>query len=249
MPARRVAARVTGGRNEKPPVGSRARSSRQRRRHLMAHSRLIAGAETSPAHPTVRTITPVDLKDILRRGIDDFLAMPTHAAFLCLIYPVIALVLARLTLGYDVLPMLFPLAAGFPLVGPLAAIGLYELSRQREQGRDVSWKDAFDVFHSPSFGAIAALGVLLLIIFFVWLAVAQTVYEATFGYVPAASIPDFLKRIFTTREGWMLIVLGNGLGFLFALLVLTISVVSFPLLLDRDVGAAVAMLTSVRAVL
>jgi uncharacterized membrane protein len=216
--------------------------------HNMANSHLILGAPSTAEPPAVRVITPADLIDALKRGRDDFLAMPSHAAFLCLIYPVVAWVLARLTLGYDVLPMLVPLAAGFALVGPLAAIGLYELSRQREQGRNVSWKDAFDVFHSPSFGAIAALGFLLLIIFFVWLAVAQSIYEATIGYVPAASVPHFLRQVFTTREGWMLIVLGNGIGFLFALLVLTISVVSFPLLLDRDVGAATAMLTSFRAV-
>jgi len=215
----------------------------------MAHSHLIAGADASPAHPTIRKIGLADLNDALARGIDDFLAMPSHAAFLCLIYPVIAIVLWQLTLGYDVLSLLYPLAAGFALLGPLAAIGLYELSRQREQGRDVSWRDAFDVLHSPSIGAIAALGLLLLIIFFVWLAVAQAIYIAAFGYVPAASIPDFVTRILTTPAGWMLIIVGNGIGFLFAVLVLTISVVSFPLLLDRDVGAAAATLTSIRAVL
>src|SRR5215510_6372704 len=211
----------------------------QQRRPVMARSHLISGATETQVPLAVRKIGLADLKDALARGVDDFMAMPSHAGFLCLIYPFIALVLARLALGYDVLPMLFP----------LAAIGLYELSRQREQGREVSWKDAFDVFRSPSFGPIAALGVLLLIIFFVWLAVAQTIYVATFGYTPAASIPDFLPRVFTTREGWTLILLGNGIGFLFAVLALTVSVVSFPLLLDRDVGAAAAMLTSVRAVL
>jgi uncharacterized membrane protein len=212
----------------------------------MPHSHVIAGA--TPVHLAVRKIALSDLKDVLARGIDDFLVMPSHAVLLCLIYPLVALLLARLTMGYDVLPLFYPLAAGFALIGPLAAVGFYELSRQREQGRHVSWRDAFDVFHSPSFGAIVALGVLLLMIFFVWLAVAQAIYVATFGYAPAASIPDFITRILTTSEGWTLIIVGNGVGFLFALLVFTISVVSFPLLVDRDVGAAPAVLTSVRAV-
>jgi uncharacterized membrane protein len=174
--------------------------------------------------------------------------MPTHAVFLCLIYPIVGLLLARLTLGYEVLPLLFPLAAGFTLLGPFAAIGLYELSRRREQGLDVSWQDAFDVLRSPSRGAIAALGLLLLAIFLIWIAVAQAIYIANFGYEPAASIPDFLHQVFTTPAGSMLIIVGNLVGFLFALLVLTISVVSFPLLLDRDVGAVEAVLTSVRVV-
>ena len=215
----------------------------------MAHSHVITGAAENPAPLTIRKIGVADLMDALKHGYDDFIAMPTHAVFLCLIYPIVALVLARLTLGYDVLPLLYPLAAGFALVGPLAAIGFYELSRQREQGREVSWRDAFDVFHSPSIGAIAALAVLLLIVFAIWIAVAQAIYVATFGYTPAASIPDFLSRVLTTPAGWTLIIVGNGIGFLFAALVLAVSVVSFPLLLDRDVGAAVAMLTSVRAVL
>jgi len=105
----------------------------------------------------------------------------------------------------------------------------------------------FDVFQLPSFGAIAALGLLLTAIFILWLAVAQSIYIATFGYAPL-SIDEFALRVFTTPAGWWLIVVGNGVGFLFALLVLTISVVSFPLLLDRDVGAVEAVLTSYRAV-
>jgi uncharacterized membrane protein len=199
--------------------------------------------------PAVRKIGPRDLVDALKQGFADFWAMPSHVVFIGLIYPLVGLVLGRLVFGYDVLPLLFPLMAGFALVGPFAALGLYEMSRRREQGLDTSWKHAFDVFRSPSFGAIAALGLLLLIIFFVWLAVANAIYVATFGYRPAASVPDFLQQIFTTPEGWMLIIVGNGVGFLFALLVLMISVVSFPLLLDRNVGPAVAILTSFRAVL
>src|SRR5262245_3227307 len=213
----------------------------------MAHSHVIVG--TTPTPLTVRRIGWADLKDALAHGVDDFLVMPSHAVLLCVIYPIVALILGRLTMGYDVLSLFFPLAAGFALLGPFAAVGFYEVSRQREQGRDVSWREAFDVFHSPSFGAIAALAILLLLIFFVWLAVAQAVYVATFGYAPAASIPDFLDRVFTTRSGLLLIMLGNGIGFVFAVVVFTISVVSFPLLVDRDVGAAPAVLTSIRAVL
>jgi uncharacterized membrane protein len=104
------------------------------------------------------------------------------------------------------------------------------------------------VLRSRSLGAIIALGVLLMVIFLVWLAVAQAIYVAYFGYAAPTSIRKFINDVLFTPAGWGLIVVGTGVGFLFAALVLTISVVSFPLLLDREVGAAVALLTSVRAV-
>jgi uncharacterized membrane protein len=214
----------------------------------MARQHAIGEIDLRPALPAIRTIGPDDLKDALLKGIGDFSAMPTHAVFLCLIYPVVGFVLFRLAIGYDVLPLLFPLAAGFALIGPFAATGLYELSRRRELGLDTHWTHAFDVFRSSSLGSILALGACLTVVFLVWLAVAQAIYVANFGDVPAASIPDFVGRVFSTGAGWRLIIVGNVVGFLFAVLVLTISVVSFPLLLDRDVGAAAAVVTSMRAV-
>jgi uncharacterized membrane protein len=213
----------------------------------MAHSHIVSGAESNAAQPVIRKIGISDLRDALSRGVDDFSAMPTHAVFLCLIYPIVGLVLFRLAVGYDVLPLLFPLAAGFALLGPLAAVGLYELSRRREAGLDTNWSHALDVFRSSSLGAIAALGGLLLVIFLVWLAVAQAIYTSYFGYEPAASIPDFVEKVLTTSEGWQMMLVGNAAGLLFAVVVLVLTAVSFPLLLDRDVGAAAAVSTSIRA--
>jgi uncharacterized membrane protein len=215
----------------------------------MSHSHVIAGEGLAQARPQIRKVGLADLKDALARGLDDFLAMPSHAVFLCLIYPVVGFVLFRWVLGANVLPLLFPLAAGFALIGPLAALGLYEMSRRRERGLDASWKHALDVFRSPSLGAIVALGLLLVAIFLTWIAVAQAIYVATFGYTPAASMPDFARQVATTPAGWTLAIVGNGVGFLFAVVALTLTVVSFPLLLDRDVGVAAAILTSARAVL
>jgi uncharacterized membrane protein len=214
----------------------------------MAHVETLPTVVT-PAAPRIRSISPADLKDALDKGMDDFRAMPSHAVFLCLVYPIVGLVLGRLAFGYDVLPLLYPLAAGFALVGPFAAVGLYELSRRREQGLDASWSHAFDVFRSPSFGAIAALGLLLVAFFLVWVAVAQAIYVATFGYAPAATIPNFIRDVFTSSAGWTLILAGNGVGFLFALVVLLVSAVSFPMLVDRPVSAAEAVTTSFRAVM
>ena len=197
----------------------------------------------------VRRIGFSDLIDALRLGWEDFKAIPTHAVVLCVIYPVLGLVLFRLVIGYSVLPLLFPLAAGFTLIGPFAALGLYELSRRRELGEEAAAWHAMHVLSAPSFGAILGLGVLLLVLFGVWIATADAIYVATFGNTPAASIPDLARRVLTKPEGWSLIIVGCGVGFLFAVVALCISVVSFPLMLDRHATAIDAIRTSLRAVI
>jgi len=198
--------------------------------------------------PVIRKIGMSDLRDALRRGWGDFKEVPSHAIILCVIYPILGLGLARAVMGYSVLPLLFPLAAGFALLGPFAALGLYELSRRRELGMNASAWDALDVFSSPSFGAMLGVGTLLLALFVVWIAVAQAIYVATFGYEGVTGISDFVRRVLTTPQGWWLIVVGCGVGFLFALVALCISVVSFPLMLDRHASAGEAMVTSLRVV-
>jgi len=200
------------------------------------------------AAPVTRTIGLSELGRALRRGWEDFKAVPSHAIILCVIYPVLGLVLARTVLGYSVLPLLFPLAAGFALLGPFAALGLYELSRRRERGEQATAWDALEVLRTPSFGAMLGLGVLLLTLFVTWVATAQAIYIAAFGYEGTTDISDFATRVLTTSQGWWLIVVGCGVGLLFALVALYISVVSFPLMLDRHAGAGDAMVISLRAV-
>lgn len=216
----------------------------------MADADIILPTESAGELPVVRSIRPADLRDVLAKGLDDFRAMPTHVVFLSLIYPIVGLALGWAIVGHDVVPLLYPLAAGFALIGPFAGIGLYELSRRRELGLDTSWKHAFDIVHSPSFWAIAALGFFLLVIFAVWLGVAQTIYVASFGESDQPmELATFATQVLSTPQGHKLIVLGNVVGFMFAALAYALSVVSFPLLLDRNVGVAVAMITSFKAIL
>ena len=214
----------------------------------MADHRAIADTEASHFQPIVRTIGMADLRDDLISGLAEFKAMPTHLIFLCLIYPLVTLGAARIYAGYEVLPLVFPLLAGYTLIGPLVAIGMYELSRRREQGLDISRAHAFDVLRFRSFRSIAMLGVMLMVIYFVWLVVAQAIYEQTFGGAVPESIAAFARQVFTTPAGWTLIVVGGGVGFLFAVVVFTFSVVSFPMLLDRNVGVMTAVQTSIKAV-
>ena len=219
--------------------------------HVRTAGRTLGGSEsaTRSGRPEVRRVKVADLGEVLRKGFEDFGAFRTDVAFLCLIYPVIGLFLARAAFDYDLVPLLFPVASGFALLGPVAAIGLYEMSRRRELGLETSWRDAFGMVAAPAFGAILVLGLALLLIFLGWLAMAQVIYLSTLGPEPPASIMGFARDVFTTDAGLAMIVIGICVGFLFALLVLATSVVSFPMLLDRDVGLGTAVATSVRVII
>jgi uncharacterized membrane protein len=199
--------------------------------------------------PAVRRITLADLGYALGRGVDDFTAFRTDVIFVCVFYPLAGLVLARLAFGYQMLQFVFPLASGFALIGPFVAVGLNEMSRRREAGIEVGWADALAVVRSPSFGAIVLLGLLLMVIFLLWLVAAWAIYMVTLGPEPPVSVASFVRDVFTTNPGWVMMGAGISIGFLFALLVLAISVVSFPLLLDREVGVDTAIRTSLRVVI
>ena len=198
--------------------------------------------------PQVRKIGTSDLQDALAAGYRDFMAMPSHLAFVGLIYPVLGIFLASVAFGYDLLPLLFPLISGFALVGPLAGIGLYELSRRRELGLNPTWQDAFAVLRSPGIGSILGMGFVLVAIFLLWLVCANAIFSAILGPVDTSSYEQLLGTILTTPRGWTLILVGNAVGFLFAAFVLTISVIAFPLILDRHASVGTAMTTSTRAV-
>ena len=215
----------------------------------MAYQDTIGAAPAAHSLPRVRSIAPRDLIDALRKGLDDFRAMPTHVIFLSLIYPIAGLIIARATFGYDVVPLLYPLAAGFALLGPFAAVGIYELSRRRERGLDTAWTHAFELIHADSFRAILALGLFLVVLFGTWIAVAHAIYISHFGYAAPASIEAFLRGVLTTPAGHSVILIGNGIGFLFALVAFTVSAVAFPLLVDRNISATAAAATSIKAVL
>ncbi|HEV8678355.1 MAG TPA: DUF2189 domain-containing protein [Stellaceae bacterium] len=217
-------------------------------RHAGTAIEAIGRHSHDAAPPAVRPIALSDLGTALTRGINDFAALRSDVIFLCVVYPLAGLVLARLVFGYGLLPLLFPLASGFALIGPVAAVGLYEMSRRREAGAEAGWADALGIFRNPSFGSIVLFGLVLLAIFLIWLNVAIAIYDLTLGPEEPASVAAFARDVLTTGAGWTMIAVGIGVGFLFAVAVLAISVVSVPLMLDRDVGLTAAIGTSLRAV-
>lgn len=198
--------------------------------------------------PAIRRIGIDDLRTALRRGVDDFLATPTQLVFLCLLYPIAGLIFARAADGESLWPLIWPMSAGFALIGPFFAIGLYEISRRRERGQPASWRNAFDVLRSPAILSIAVLGFVLLAVFVLWLVAAETIFELTVGTLAIGSVGDFARAILDTPEGARLFLIGNLVGFVFAAGVLSMTVIAFPLILDRGVTPITAMRASLRAV-
>jgi len=209
-----------------------------------AHPAEYWPATHAAAAPVVQSITTQDLRQAFRRGLHDFSAARTDVVFLIIIYPVVAFFIAAVDWHGELLPLLFPLASGFALLGPFFAVGLYEMSRDREMTGKISWLDTFKVLRSPSLGSIVLLGLVLVGLFLAWLAAAQTIYDFTLGPLPPASTLAFIGAMFGTAAGWAMIVIGTAVGAVFAFIVLAIAVVSFPLLLDRPVGFGTAVATS-----
>lgn len=203
----------------------------------------IASHDMTP--PQVNDIGMADIRAALRKGAQDFTALRSDVIAAVVLYPVIGFVLAVWAFNAGQLHLLFPLAAGFPLIGPVAAIGLYEMSRRREMGEPTDWRGALGALRGQVLGPVLALGLLLMAIFVVWLFVAHAIWAATLGPEPYDSLRVFLRDSLTTSAGWTMIVAGFGIGFVFAAVVLCVSIVSFPMLIDRPVGVPVALATSV----
>lgn len=213
---------------------------------------VITGTRLSGARvgvdPVVKHIGPADLSVALREGWADFQLMPTYLVLLAFIYPVIGLLAARAAMGNNLLPLVFPLVSGFALVGPIAGLGLYELSRRHEAGLPTTWTNMLDVLKSPALGTIVVLAGVLLALFVGWLSAALAIYDGVFGAAAPASMGGFMRDVMATSAGLRLILIGNAVGFVFAVATLAVSVVSFPMALDRNVDPLTAIRTSVRAV-
>lgn len=214
--------------------------------HGLAEAARHAGGDRAEGMPRLQQIGIGDLRAALRAGLDDFLAFRTDVILACLLYPVIGFCLIWLSYHQAILPLVFPLVSGFALVGPAAAIGLYELSRRREAGESPGWGAMGSVVHAPGFGAILMLSAGLAVVFVLWLLTAWVLHGLTMGPEPYPGALAFVQEVLTTRGGWTMMLVGIPLGFCFALVVLAVSVVSFPLMLDRDVGLPVAVVTSAR---
>jgi uncharacterized membrane protein len=213
----------------------------------MATSTIRSPASIRRQRIPVRTIGDGDLRFALRAGWEDFQDMRGDIFFAGLIYTVLGLAAVAMTASNSFIPFFLPVVAGVGLLGPLSAIGFYELARRREDGKDVHWFNFVDVRKRPSADDMAVVGFVLVIVFALWLMAAGLLYIAAFGWGAPTSINGFLASVFTTPQGWGLILGGAIVGAMFGWIVLALSVASLPMLVDCDVSAAEAVSASWRA--
>ncbi|HEX8936779.1 MAG TPA: DUF2189 domain-containing protein [Sphingomicrobium sp.] len=216
----------------------------------MATSTMERGsAGRKSAEIPIRKIGDEDLRIALREGLNDFLTFRGDIVLAGLIYTVIGLAAVVMSTSMPLMPFFFPVVAGVGLLGPVAAVGFYELAKRREDGeRDLHWFNFLDVRQRASVDDMGIVAGLLLAVFFVWLLSAGALYALIFGWTAPQSIGDFLGMVFGTVRGWTLILAGALVGAIFGWIVLALSVVSMPMLVDRNMSASEAVAVSWRAV-
>lgn len=189
--------------------------------------------ETLSQEVAVKRLDLGNLKEALRLGWDDFRAAPTHLYFLALFYPVVMFVGVWAAVDDNMIPLLFPLLSGAALLGPFSAIVLYEMSRQREQGESVSIRQALRMLISRAAPAIAGLAIALVVVFGLWIWAGIGLYHGLIGVVQDRSFTGFFGEVLSTSAGWSLILIGVGVGFLFALAVLACFGMAFQAVVDQ----------------
>ncbi len=199
--------------------------------------------------PKVRHIDGRDIAEALAAGLADFRAAPLYGLFFGGVYAVGGLFLVWLTFWTGLGYLTYPFAAGFALIGPFVAVGCYEVSRRREAGLPLDPRGVFGVVFDQSRRELGWMAFVTLFVFILWMYQVRILLVLCLGFKSFVTAEEFLRVVTTTPEGLLFLGLGHVDGAILAFVTFTLTVVSFPLLLDRDVDFITAMITSVKAVL
>lgn len=203
----------------------------------------------APAIPTIRAVTFGDVKASLMAGLSDFSRAPAFGLFFGAVYALGGLLIVACVFALDLGYLAYPLFAGSVLIGPFVAAGLYDVSRELEAGRTPSWGGVFSTIFAQRKRELGWMAFVSIFAFIIWMYQVRLLLALFLGFASFATLQDFLRVLFTTTDGLSFLAVGHVVGAALALGLFSISVVSFPLLMDRDLDVVTAMITSVQVVL
>ncbi|MEO8317358.1 MAG: DUF2189 domain-containing protein [Bradyrhizobium sp.] len=205
------------------------------------------GSISGKVDPVVRSISAADIAEAVGEGLRDFQALPLYGLAFGALYAAGGIAILLCLTAFGMVYLVYPLAAGFAMLGPFVAVGLYEVSRRRESGQPVSIGAIWAAIRSH--GEIGWMAFVTLFVFVVWMYQVRLLIALLLGlHASFGTLHEFITVVLTTNEGLLFLAIGNAVGAALSLILFSLTVVSFPLLLDRDVDFVTAMITSVRAV-
>lgn len=212
--------------------------------------------DTQPASSTgistvgaVNVMTFGDLRAALSQGFADFKKAPAFGLFFAAFYVLGGLLIVQSLFVWNQSWMIYPVMIGFPLIGPFAAVGLYEVSRRLAKGEPLDWPQILNVLRVQSGKEMAWMAFVILFFFWIWMYQVRLLVAIILGRMSFSTMGGLADVVFYTSEGWTFLAIGHVVGAVLALGLFSITVVSIPMLLERNVDFISAMITSVKAVL
>ena len=198
--------------------------------------------------PRVVAVSGADIRAALFQGMSDFARAPRFGFFFAASFALIGIVIVLALTRWDMSWMIYPFAIGFPLIGPFAAVGLYEVSRRLQSGEPLEWGPVLTVVWAQRRRELSWMAFVMLFVFWIWMYQIRLLIALFLGRMSFSTLDRFLDIVFTTPQGWLFLAVGHVVGAVIALALFSITVVSIPLLMERNYDFVTAMITSVKAV-
>ena len=205
-------------------------------------------ARQAPQPLQTKRLDVADIRHAVGAGWRDFTRRPLLSGFFGLFYCLFGLAFMAGLLWFDRVWLILPLAVGFPLVAPFAAAGLYDISRRLERGEDFTWRDVFTVIWAQRNRELGWMAFVTLFVLWFWLYQARLLLAIFLQSLNFSSFVRFLDVVATTTNGWLFLGVGTLVGAFWASVLFTVTVISMPLLLDRQIDFVSAMVLSIKTV-
>ena len=214
---------------------------------------LSSGTPPPVARPTgmpqIRELSVGDIRAALMNGLSDFAHAPLYGLFFGGVFALAGIVIVLALTWWNIPWMIYPFAIGFPLIGPFAAAGLYEVSRRLEMGSPLVWSQVLSVVWAQRGRELSWMAFVMLFVFWMWMYQIRLLIALFLGRMSFSTLEKFMTIVFTTEQGWIFLAAGHVVGAAIALVLFSITVISIPLLMDRQLDFVTAMIASVRTVL